>query len=307
MQILSVDIGYGHTKCMFNGEMFKFPTAVSNAGISATSFATTEAYDFEGGHYFIGDAKAVRESLPTSDFLFLKKYAPLLLYKAIELGQKYGLDAKKELTIATGLSVLNWGEREEFKDRLRKFNVGKNNIECQIKLFAQGQGVFYDYFGTDGDQDLNIVFDIGYLTNDFIVFESNKPYNEKCFANDKGINKIITDLQKLVAANYKNVRLPESKINEVLMAGGYRNYGEYINLKSEVDALKKNYIDQVILELQANSKDLIRESNKIILSGGGAYLFQNMDIFPNMVLSKPQYEFANVRGYNLKATQLVKE
>ena len=112
MQVLSIDVGYGHTKCMFKGETFKFPTAISHAGIGATNFVATDAYEFEGNRYFVGDSKAVRDGLPTSDFSFLKKYAPLLVYKAIEISaEKYGLDLTKEITVATGLSVL-----QEFKD-----------------------------------------------------------------------------------------------------------------------------------------------------------------------------------------------
>lgn len=308
MQVLSIDVGYGHTKCMFKGETFKFPTAISHAGIGATNFVATDAYEFEGNRYFVGDSKAVRDGLPTSDFSFLKKYAPLLVYKAIEISaEKYGLDLTKEITVATGLSVLNWHERDGFKERLMAIEVNAKKVLCNIKLFAQGQGVFYDYFGVKGEDDLNIVFDIGYLTNDFIVFEGNKPYQEKCFANDKGINKIIADLQNFVTAEYKITSIAESKINEVLMTGKLRHFGEVVDLSKEIKHLKESYIDEVILSLQAKSKDLVRDANKIILAGGGAYLFQDMQIFPNLVLSKPQYEFANVRGYALKAVEIVKD
>ena len=65
MQVLSIDVGYGHTKCMFKGETFKFPTAISHAGIGATNFVATDAYEFEGNRYFVGDSKAVRDGLPT--------------------------------------------------------------------------------------------------------------------------------------------------------------------------------------------------------------------------------------------------
>ncbi len=308
MQLLSIDLGYGHTKFMYNGECFKFPTAISHAGISSTSFAATESYQFEGHHYFVGDEKAIREALPTRDYSFLEKYAPLLIYKALEICiEKYELDPSKDIHIATGLSVMNWAQREDFKKRIRKFEVNGKIINTHIKLFAQGQGVFYDYFDVSGDDDLNIVLDIGLLTNDFIVFENNKPYNEKCFANDQGLNIIITNLQNYISANFDDTRLPEAQINKILVAKEYRHYGQVNNLEEVIANIKHSYINDIVLGLQANSKALIKEAKKIILSGGGAYLFEDLKIFPNLVLSNAPFEFANVRGYYAKSPILFKD
>lgn len=307
MSVLCIDIGYGHTKVLYNNNEYKFPSAVSYAGISSTSFSDSDSYEFEGQKYFVGDNKAVRDALATQDYSFLEKYAPLLIFKAIEYCKNnLGLDDSEEIHIATGLSVLNWANREGFKNRIRSFTVNNKLIKTQIKLFAQGQGVFYDYFGCSGDDDLNIVFDIGLLTNDFIVFENNKPYPEKCFANNHGVNVILKDLQNYISSKF-NEHLSEVQVNNILITNQFRHYGVVHKLDDIISQIKDSYIEKITLGINSSSKGLIKEANKIILSGGGAYLFNDYKIFPNMVLSNSPYEFSNVRGYAAKAPKLFSE
>lgn len=66
--------------------------------------------------------------------------------------------------------------RDEFLKEFQSFMLMIKNINLILKLFAQGQGVWQDYCLDNGiiEDGYDVVVDIGYRTNDAIVFKKWK-------------------------------------------------------------------------------------------------------------------------------------
>ena len=167
MQKIACDIGYGFTKYKTTGGVASFPSAIAHARKHQADIGMNLAHEFEGGSYLVGD-HAVRNALTTRDYSWLIKYAPLLLFKAMNQAE---LDPSKDIQLVTGLSLLNWAKRQEFAERLSDFVVDKlrvNNIK--INLVPQGKGVYLDCLTKVKDlaNQLCLVIDIGTNTLDAI-------------------------------------------------------------------------------------------------------------------------------------------
>ena len=138
-----------------------------------------------GVRYLLGDA-AVRNALTTRDYSWLAKYAPLLLFEAIN---RATLNPVDEIQLVTGLSLLNWAKRNEFAERLTDFIVDKihvNNIK--ITLVYKVQGVYLDCLTrvVGLASQLCLIVDIGTNTLDVIPFESGKPLAAEAYATCDG-------------------------------------------------------------------------------------------------------------------------
>ena len=177
---IAIDIGYGHTKVKTQDKEFKFPTAIE---LVKTQWVETESYSFEGKKFYVGE-DATRNALPTRDYEFLYKYSPLLIAEAIKLS---GIKADEKIKIKTGLSLYDISKKpvfdnsclnrgEEFIKRISKFYINEKEYLFDIVLFAQGQGVWQDYCLENGviTDGYDVVVDIGYRTNDIVVFKINR-------------------------------------------------------------------------------------------------------------------------------------
>lgn len=294
MQTISIDIGYGHIKYITeDGVERKFPNAIGHVTQAQGGFIPPNSYLFNGNYYYVGDQEATLKSESTATFELLCKYAPLFIYKAIIDG---GLDINKPIRVATGLSVYNWRRREEFFGAIQNFTVNNNHIKLKIAQFAQGQGVFYDLFNNTSVANKNhLIIDIGYLTNDHIFFTEDRPMTTECKANQKGVIRMIHKLTIYLRDTY-NFDPNPAQVNEALKTGTIVFRGEK-DISDVVNKIKKQYIDDVISEIETENKEQINNAHNIIISGGGAYLFKNIEMPESFILCNPQYEFANARGY----------
>lgn len=303
---IAIDIGYGFTKVCINGEVFKFPTAISLAKTQMVSI--DEVYHFEGKKYLVGE-DALRNALSTRDYEFIYKYAPLIITHAIKLA---GFDLEdSSFNISTGLSLYDIekpaifdrdsaNRKEEFKKRITKFTVGEVQYKNKVSLFAQGQGVWVDYCNAHGviESGYDIVIDIGYRTNDVVIFKDGVPSKANSSADDKGVNEITTELQTILNKRY-DVLFTEQEINDILknkticIAGVDKDLTETIN--EVVDAFVESFFNS----LKAKHGNILKIAKRVVISGGGAYILHDYkDSFPkNVVFSDTPMEFANVRGY----------
>lgn len=304
-QLIAIDIGYGDTKvCTMNTDgtldTFKFPSAVARMKESQVNFGDSnvkDSYLFNGKRFLVGD-NAKNDAMSTRGFSFLQTYGPLVSYHAI---LKAGLDITQPIYISLGLSIMNWQQRDEFLDALKKFTVDNNVIEPDIYLLAQGQGILADYQGdTSG---IICVVDIGYNTFDFLVFEDGKPRPDLSYADPIGANKMITDLQAITKRRF-NVHVTEQMAKEIFINGTVQAFGDTVDFKEEIAELKENYNEFIIDELKAKNSNILFSAKKIIFSGGGAYFLENTKLPNNVVFSQKPYEFSNVRGYFKKLIEV---
>jgi plasmid segregation protein ParM len=295
-QRIAIDIGYGDTKVMIKDKIFKFASAIEKKKEAQANYQEIidDVYEFGGKQYTVGD-KALSNAISTRGFNFLVKYSPLIVYHAIKLA---GLDTTKPIHIITGLSIINWQEKEQFTNALKKINVNNEIIEPKIKLMAQGQGIYHDYKEKLDKGDVCIV-DIGYNTFDFLVFTDGNPRQDLSFATKKGSNEIITELQTKIKKRFQ-FDASEQIAKKIFINKSVEIYGELTDLTDEIEDAKKDYADFIIDELISQRGDLLKTAKKVIFSGGGAYFLDDVKILkntPNVAFSTKPYEFANVRGY----------
>jgi len=84
--LIGVDIGFGDVKVVANSHCNKFPTAIaySDGGPEIGEESPPE-YIFAGNTYLVGKpATFSLNTFPTRDLSFLFRFAPLLLFKALE-------------------------------------------------------------------------------------------------------------------------------------------------------------------------------------------------------------------------------
>lgn len=293
-QKIAIDLGYGDTKVMANGKTFKFPSAISQIRQSQIqSEQDSKAINFNNAFYLVGD-DAINSAIATRGYGFLKKYSPLLIYKAIIEAR---LDSNKPIEIATGLSLVNQGEAKDFISKISSFVVNGVSLEPKVFLFAQGQGIYNDM--KEHKDGLVCVVDIGYNTLDFLVFENGKPNNTLCFANKKGANLAIVDLQKILMREFK-VDFSEQEAKKVFLNKKIKIAGEEVDFSDAINSSMQHYADEIINEIINKNGDIIAKADSVIMGGGGAYFLQKEYLQEaqkaNYVFVK-ESEFSNVRGY----------
>lgn len=293
-QIIALDTGSGDNKVMTANQIFKFPSAIERVRESSTGFGAAESNNdtisYNGYNYKVGE-KALNNPITTRGFGFLGKYSPLTLYTAIK---KAGLDTSKPIGVKVGLTIKDWHKSDEYIKALTNIIVNGEKLDTQvIGLFAQGQGAFIDAGMPSG---LVVIVDIGYNTLDFLVFEDGKPIAHECFAVTSGANVIIRNLQAALNREY-HTELSEQKAKEIFNSGIFRDFGVNIDVSDMIQLEKDKYIEDLIEDLVNRSGDVLRNADKVIFTGGGAYFIEGADLPPNAELGKAPYEFANVRGY----------
>ena len=173
------DIGYGHTKGMDENKTIKISSSVSI--VKTKLIDSMESINFEGKEYYVGE-DALSDAIKTRDYSFIYTYSPIFIYNLFKELDK--LNELNEYEIHTGLSLYDIekapefkkqfkNRREEFIDRISKFVINGVLYTPKIKLFAQGQGVWHDYCLSHGyiEKGIEVVLDIGYRTNDIIIFK----------------------------------------------------------------------------------------------------------------------------------------
>ena len=290
---IAVDIGFGSTKVVHNNSYLKFPSAISKLKSSQADIDHAEVLEFNGSKYVVGD-NAVRNALTTKDYYFLEKYSPLLLYKAFELSK---IDTTKNITLATGLSLMHWSKRTEFAEMLTDFIVNKARVNVSVKLIPQGKGIYLDYIAEHHHllQELVLVVDIGYNTLDVIPFEHGKALASEAWASPQGVNLMVDEIRKRLSNEY-NFSFTEARVNNIMQKKLITIDGEDRDISLLINEEQENYHEIIINELITRNPDVFRSAKAIIMAGGGAYYFED-NVAKNIVHTLTPYEYSNVRGY----------
>lgn len=300
---LSIDIGYSATKfCTETHGPESFPTAIAYEAVGFGAFGREEerqSYRYKGKKLLVGE-KAVGRELITRDVEFLIRHAPLLTHHALKLS---GYRMGEELHIRTGLSILNWGQRDKFKTALAEFEVdGYLYGPHSLTLYAQGQGVLFDAFGKTPPH-LAVVVDIGYHTYDVLAFEDGKPLADKSYATSGGVNKLVQQLQKHIWNEYE-VECTEQEAIRILRTGEVTYGAQPKDHSIWLRKAKAAYITEVVAEMRGKQRELMNRANAVIMGGGGAYLVRSaleegVELPKNLKPCPAPYEYSNARGYLL--------
>jgi len=303
MKRVGIDIGYSSTKIAFDGKLFKLPTAISFAVDLGLNYGEDEIYYFEGDKYRVGEV-AVDESFTTTEYKFLFKFSPLIIYHVlVKLGliQNGVLQSGVQVEVRTGLALTDWSNKEEFIDRIKTISVNDFNVNITPVLIPQGAGVYYDYVDTNKVTPSSAsVIDLGYNTINFLHFQNGAPIRAKCksFPNH-GVVSIIRPLTNWLESTY-SMKFTEQESIKILLDGKFMFNGEEQEaVTTMVHELKRNFVQKLFNSILVSEKKLLGLSEKVIIAGGGTYFLKDVNFPKNTVLTPEPHEFSNVRGYIL--------
>jgi hypothetical protein len=285
METLQIDIGASAIKWYHKDKCGKFITAVDRVNVIDGFKVNDKSIEYKGKNYIVG--RASHESLLSRDFNFFKEYSAIFVYKVL---QELNITDTSNLSLNIGFSYIYVNKFQEIVNELDCFEVNSNQY-CfkEINCFIQGQGI-YNHLGLNGTV---AIYDIGYHTNDFLLFDTDGQLMEN--ESDKnGIMKIVTKLQSTL--NYKfDLTLSEHQTNEILQSKILKYKGEPIDVSDDIEPLLKTYINDTINNLSVKHGSKLDVCDYVVIGGGGANYFKDI-AFPNGTILETD-EYANAKGY----------
>ena len=309
---IGLDIGYGDVKGVFKDEdvleFFKFPTAIKfappgNEGLDR--FTENKEYRYNGSRYLVGEA-AKTGAFSVRSFDFMKKFTPLLAFKAIEIVRKGNNSIPGELSLGIPLSYYNNAHVDEMSSVMKRIEVNGEYLELATRFYPQGFGTLADYrLDADGcvikDTDENvIIIDIGFNTIDMVAVESGKITREDSDTlYGQGVSKMALEVLARLKATEDLYYLSEAAANDILLEGKYKIYGHEKDLSGFKKTVTAEYTKWLFLELESRMAGRLQDADKVILSGGGAHYVRDYipQKYSDMTFIPHNPEYSNARGF----------
>lgn len=310
---LSLDLGYSSSKAfyMLNGKevLYKIPTAVRELPEDTKE---DDYLEYEGKKYLVGD-RAIRYDIEIElDAETLIKNAPLFVYEAIK---SKNID-HEGLTLTTGLSIKDFDSAKELAEKLKSFTVNGEEINLDVEVLPQGRGIGYDYFNDKSGRempDIVLILDIGYNTFDFICLENGKMILDSSFANDFGVNRVLSEIQGRLAAEYDIERSTSELIKIILKNKILSHNGKKIDISNMFQEVLEKYVRDIKTYCISGKekRSLIERADTILFGGGGTYMIKELggkkisEVFGREEVDfvDEPYEYSNARGYYIRHTQ----
>lgn len=272
MQKIAIDIGYSFTKIYYEGKLYKIPSAISYAVDSGINFGSEDVYLFEGQRLYVGEMASNDESFTTTDYNFLYKYAPLIIFHIMK---KLNVDLTQEIEVRTGLALSDWAKKEDFAQRISIIKLNEND-SARIKpiLIPQGAGSVVAFVNTELDgkyPDSMMAIDIGYNTINLLAYEGSTPIKNRCKPfPGHGVSSIIRPFTNFMETKF-NIPFSEAEAIKIFMKNEFIYNGETRPEVPEMIAeLKQNFIQKLINSILVSEKKYLGLSNVVLFSGGGA-------------------------------------
>ena len=271
---VGLDLGFGWCKvCTSEGECFKFPSWLAYHTSAAISEMDTVTVD--GIEYVVGeDAKYERQKITISGINDLISYFNVFKKYAI---QKAGIK-EDDVQIVTGLPPIH-------KDKASK-------LEKQgVTVLPQGIGIYLDVRDKIKSSE-TLILDIGFNTVDYILV--SKDIRKKGNTLEKqGVERMVEMFRSQIDISFVK-QFSLQRIMEIFEKGYVSLEGEHIDLSHIKERAIKEYNEMLKTRLDSEIGDLLKETESIVLAGGGAYYIK--DIRKNVYIPDSP-EFSQARGY----------
>jgi len=298
---ISIDLGYSSSKVKYKDKIAKFPTAICFASAISIDYGEENIYNFEGEKYYVGKEAADAEAFSTTDYKFLEKFAPLLIFHILNKFEAADLD--EPIVVKTGLAIVDWNNKDTFIDRISEITVNDKTINIEPILIPQGAGCAVDwtYYNNDGEYpDKLTVIDIGYNTVGLIGFSDGKPVRKDMKAYPgHGVSSIIKPFTSFMENKFA-VTFSEQEAIGIFIKGEFKYNGEMQeDVAEQITGLKSQFVAKMFQSVLRNDRKLMAMSDVVLIAGGGAYLLQDVPFPDNVQFVDAPFEFSNVRGYSL--------
>jgi len=300
-ETIGIDIGYSSCKVSFRSKVAKFPTAISFATDIGIQYGEENVYEFEGERYYVGKEAADSEAFATSDYSFLEKFAPLLIFHILSKFDQ--TEIEEPIIVKTGLAIVDWPKKEAFSERISNFEVNGQEISVQPVLIPQGAGCAADwtYYNNEGEYpDRLAVIDIGYNTINLISFVGGKPVRKdmKSYPGH-GVSSIIKPFTGFMENKFA-VTFSEQEAIQIFVKGEFKyNGSEQEEVTEKITELKRQFVQKLFQSVLRNDRKIMSLADVTLIAGGGAYMLQDIAFPDNVQFVDAPYEFSNVRGYML--------
>lgn len=294
-ELIGIDIGYSSTKVSFRGKEVKFPTAISYATDLGITYGEENTYEFEGERYFVGKEAVSEESFTTTDYKFLYRFAPLIIYHILKKFERTSISQPHN--IRAGLAIVDWNNKDEFQKRISVLEVNGENIQVNASLIPQGAGVANDWIKGEFPERL-FILDLGYNTINGLFFEEGKPVRSKTKTYPgHGVSSIIKPFTSFLENTYA-LSFSEQEAIKIFLKGDFKYNGIIQeDVSKKIIELKSQFVKKLFHSVLVNDKKTMAISDVVLIAGGGAYLLEDTKFPPNVQFSNKPYEFSNVRGF----------
>lgn len=292
-QKLAADFGFGFCKFKCDENVLVIPTAVIEMQ-SADIIDGKMGYAFDGQIYLVGE-DAVRNAIPTRDYSYLERYAPLFLFYAIEY---FGLNVTQPIEVSTGLSLAEWRYIHQFGAKLSKFTVNNITVDkIKIRATPQGKGayLFAKMNYPELINQLVLLIDFGTYTCNTLFFDNGKALIDECGASYNGMHLLVKKVQKHLNTVH-GINASESDSNRIMQNGYISIFGNKVDLTEYIQQEAHKHFENVISTIKNTHSELFKRVEVILCAGGGVHMALNhIDDKRLVIVSNPQ--LANVEGY----------
>lgn len=318
---LAIDIGFSSVKIVgANGIMTKFPTAVAVYNKPQVELGVEKKKPslYNGKYYLIGDDAMGEPDVKYSlEIDFLIEYAPLFISKAIEKVESIGYGMVDEISLGLPIEYFRkymmplWDKVKDFIVNGRHYMFYSDIITDKIgpkvlSIHPQGGGILVDYIlknniNTAAAKDKGFILDIGFNTVIVVAFDegyTGVSNNSKQYSK-LGVSRVINDLEQKIARDYGIDDSTKIETTQILTNKAVKNYGKTHDLTDYINDIMSNYMESIILRIQADYETKLRQADKLIIAGGGAYHIKNsLPVkYKDLIYIMDMPEFSNARGF----------
>lgn len=317
--VVGVDDGFASTDLviMENGNVISTLVIPSRArsGVHGTSVIGSDSddgpvpcYETDGVQFTVGPLSDA-ESARFNEYPF-SAMNRAIIHHALRLAGLGGRDVK----IATGLPLSTFykgadanaeviaRKKESLLIPVRAMDDSLMANIVSHDVFPEGLAAWVDYavdengnMRVDANETVGII-DIGGRTTDCaVVLPGRRIDHGRCGSADIGALDVVEELRVSLFKS-KGVEIPGIALETALRTRTLKMWGKVVDIGIDVDAAIAQVTDKVLREVNrrlGNGVDI----DKILLVGGGAYLFSSVaKQYPNVVIPADP-EFANARGF----------
>lgn len=316
--IISVDVGYSHTKAATDGRRAIFPSVwgeVQQSHMTGYGLENGAGYiqvETEDGAWFIGDAALEQSSMQSrrQDRGWIKtpEYRALILAAMSELTTGSGIAVR----MVTGLPVSYMSDRDEVKTQFK----GTHSIRCEgrraqrfditdIEVLPQGlAAILSEALDDNGNippgplsEGLVGLLDIGGHTINVATFKELREIVPKTTSIDGGLWTPMAEIGKQINAAFPGQELRGHDVVSAVVSGTIRHYGE----ERDVSGIAQDILGPFARRIVDDASQVwgsAAQLDVLLISGGGAEVVGPalQAEYPHArVVSDPQW--ANTVGY----------